>query len=123
MAPFKESMMKESNPSKRPAEKNAEFKRAFASFVGVDLHKCSVTLEAGAKRTKNAWEFRPTPPAPTNNIVRNTCDASMGRRPVESVTATSLHSARRTHRGIETAMSGDCGEMNPAAPWRCLRYG
>jgi len=40
--------MKESNPSKRPAEKNAESKRAFASFVGVDLHKCSVTLKAVA---------------------------------------------------------------------------
>jgi hypothetical protein len=116
-------MMKESNPSRKQAEKTTKSKVAFASFVGVDLHKCSVTLKAGAKRTKNAWEFRPTPPAPTNNIVRNTCDASIIRRLVESVTATGLHSARRTHRGIETAMSGDCEEMNPAAPWRCLRYG
>ena len=48
MTPFKESMMKECNPSKRQVEQTTESKRAFASFIGVDLHKCSVTLKAVA---------------------------------------------------------------------------
>jgi len=30
-------------------------------------------------------------------------------------TRTSFYSARSTHGGIETAMPGDCGEMNPTA--------
>jgi hypothetical protein len=41
-------MMKESNPSKRQTGESTESKKAFASFVGVDLHKCSVTLKAVA---------------------------------------------------------------------------
>jgi transposase len=41
-------MMKESNPSKRQTAESTESKKAFASFVGVDLHKCSVTLKAVA---------------------------------------------------------------------------
>jgi transposase len=41
-------MMKKSKRSRRQTEKTTEPEIAFASFVGVDLHKCSVTLKAVA---------------------------------------------------------------------------
>jgi transposase len=48
VAPFKESMMTEHRSKTRGTEDIRETRMPFASFVGVDLHQCTVTLKAVA---------------------------------------------------------------------------